>query len=280
VPAVTKEDAINVLKINDVAPKWQERILAVANLPINRTDIMAAYQAGTIDEREVEERLRDLRYSPADARMMTKFIVVKGTQQAIQSSGGWTRRKIVTAYRDGLIRRFDAEQLMSRIDLNAEKIRQLLDDADLLRSAESKRKCLGAVRKRMLIGDIDTREATTAVQALGVDVLQAEDLVKGWYCEQLSRAKEPTVKMLSDWTVKGLITVPEFNRRLTNLGYLDDDAQRIIAALTIDEARRRQEAAAKALKERMAFMQKVIKDYEKKIKELEKKLKELGGGDK
>jgi hypothetical protein len=268
--AVSKEMALQVLKINDIAPAWQERLLAISHLPVNQTAIKAAYVAGVIDEAEVRERFKDLKYNQADAEMLTRFVIQSGRQALVASSGTWTRRATGRAYQEGTISRADADRLLTRGVPDPVMRQTILDDQDLLRAAKSRQKCIKGIHRRMMTGEFSGEQAYNALSDLGLDRLQAEDLMRGWHCERASRSKEPTVNMLKQWAVNGIIGAGELLRRLGNLGYTDYDAQAIAASLNVDQARKARDAAIKEMEKKKKELEKAIKELEKRKKEMEK----------
>lgn len=257
----TEADLKFMMKIQEVQPGFRDRIKEIAYLPINRTDIMAAFTAGTMSEAEVYERFQDLGYNPVDAQAMTRMLVVKAQGQLQSSMGAWTKRKIMREYVGGSLTREDANKLLSRTVLDSFTRVDALDDADLIRKAMGRNKCIASIRKRYLIGEFDDAQAKRALIAMRVDVLTADDLVEAWACERITRAKEPTVKMLTDWVWRGIIDWAEMDRRLRNLGYSAADTERIRVSTDLD------------LREKQTKEQRAEADYQYKIRERGKKAK-------
>ena len=144
--------------------------------------------------------------------------------------GAWTRRKIVKEYVDGTIDRDEADKLLARTVKAKQRRTDALDDADLIRNARGRKACIQAIRRRYLLGELDDRQGTKALTDLGLAGLTAIDFIGTWKCERISRRKEPTVKQLVDWLYWGIIDLNEMRRRLKNLGYSDDDAERILTS--------------------------------------------------
>lgn len=249
--AFTIEDAKLLYKLDEIPAGFRDRLIQTSYVPINRTDIMAAYVAGSMPEAEVFERFQDIGYSQADAKALTEFVKVKSEQQIQGSMGAWTRRRITTEYVAGSIDRDEAERLMSRTVKDQAKVGAALDDADTIRRALARKQCIKAMKKRFMNGEFDTMGVRVELLNLGLNVSVAQTLIEGWACERNSKHKEPTVKMLTDWALKGLITVQQFRDRLLNLGYSGEDADRIIRMADIEERERMaKEAAARAEKAR------------------------------
>lgn len=259
--AFTRQNALDLLKIQEVPAKFRERILEVAYLPINRTDILAAHKAGTMDDAEVEQRFMDLGYSPADANTLMRFTRQKSRRETAAAMGAWTQRRIIKEYIAGNVTFTEADGLLSRTVIDGPLRIKALEDADVIRGAQGKGKCIAAFKKRYLMGEFDEQQVTNRLIALGVDVHVADELVRTWGCEKGSRRKEPTVQMLQGWVYDGIITWAEMDRRLRNLGFTPEDAARIRVKTDIDNRRKRVKEARSE------------DDYAYKIRERGKKAK-------
>ena len=233
--AFTAANALDLLKIQEVPAGFRQRMLEIAYVPINRTDIIAMRKAGTMDEAESVERMMDLGYSPADAKVQATFITMKVAREEQASMGAWTQRRIIKEYIGGTVTEDDAFKLLGRTVLDPWQRREALKDADLIRSAQSRAKCIKGVRRRYFTGQIKGAEAVQWLQAYGLDQAVIDEMVAGWQCERDSKSKEPTIQMLTSWVSKGIITWDQFGERLTNLGYTKDDVQRIRIATDIDD---------------------------------------------
>lgn len=244
----TKDNAQFLMKIQEVPPLFRDKLLEMSYLPINLTQIQAAYVSGSMDLEEVGQRLQDYGYSPKDAVALTEFTRVKGEQQNAQAAGVWTRRRIARGYKDGELSHQDATRLLSRTITDPNRIKQTLDDVDLVRSAEARKMCIKGIKRRFLVGEFDTVTASKLLVNLRLDFLQASDLIDNWDCEKMTRRKEPTIKILSDWVYWGIITLDELGRRLTNLGYSDEDVIRLRISIDgNDRLRKKREAESQII---------------------------------
>lgn len=252
----TEEQAKFMMKIQEVQPGFRDRLMRIAYLPINRTDIMSAYTAGTMSKDEVYERFQDLGYIAEDAQAMTDMLVTKAAGQLQSSLGAWTRRRINREYIDGTITHAQADRLLSRTVLDAQVRGDALDDADTIRSAKKRAACIKGVKRRYYTGEFNSNTARLRLMALGLEQAVIIELLDGWECERSSKSKEPTIAMLTSWVTKGIITWDQFGRRLSNLGYTDDDVLRIRQATDLD-------ARDKAARENQATLDKAAAKNEK-----------------
>lgn len=261
----SEADLIFMMGIQEVQPRFREKLKAVAYLPINRTDIMAAVTAGTMGGLEAYERFQDLGYSPVDARAMTDMLLVKVEGQLQSSMGAWTRRKINTQYIQGAITRQEADTLLSRTIVDEDVRKGALDDSDTVRQALGKGSCIKGVKRRYYTGEYNSNTARLKLAGLGVELGVADTLLSGWTCERESRSKEPTVQMLVSWVNKGIITWDQMGTRLMNLGYTQEDANRIRVSTDIDARQAQNKAAVIAADKAEKNREKVLAKAEKDV---------------
>lgn len=241
-----KERLRKVLKEADYPPGLIEHLIAIAFLPINRTDLLTGIKNGTLDKPELIERLRDLGYShepvvgggPTDAERLADIMFDQAARQLINATGQWTPRKIATEYRKGAIRRDVAADLLGRFLKTPEQIESVLTDSETLMKAERVAACVKGIHRRFLVGEFDKDECLLLLGTVGVDPTPAEELASKWLCERTSRRREPTVMMLRAWAENGIITAENLLARVKRLGYSEDDAVRIVQSAALDFARR------------------------------------------
>lgn len=246
--AVDAELVKATLKQNDVAPGYVDRMIAISYNVLTRTDLLTFYSNGSMDKQEVIERLQDTGYNLADAtRIADAWELEKANRQANRSRV-WSRTNILKHYRRGSITAQYADDLLSRTIPDANERAQILIDADNLRASDRLDKCIRAVRKRYMSGDIDDQAARDQLRALEVDPRHILPIVDGWVCERQSAEKQPTLAMLSDWLERGIINIDQYQTRLGGLGYRPLDVQRITAEVVSDITERRARQAAAAAK--------------------------------
>jgi len=119
------EDVLTVLRIQDVAPYWRPRLLALAHDPYTRVDVRRMYELGAVTEEELVKAYRALGYATeediqrlkqliGDPKVAERLFVgrvealIKWTVlEAVDDARGEARRAIRDTYINGLI---DAEQ--------------------------------------------------------------------------------------------------------------------------------------------------------------------------
>jgi len=252
VKAVAAEDVKKALQVDDYAPAWVERMMAVSYNTITRTDLLQWYVNGSIERAELIERLMDTGYNEADATEIVRNWDFEVANRRSNRARTWTRDRIVKAYVAGTLDRIDAMKLLLKTIPDPAEVTDVLDEADLIRLTQQRDKCIRSWRARYMKGEFDLATIKRQLRLMGLDELQADNLADGWLCELTSRSKVQSLTVLSRWYRRGLIDLPDIRRRLLNLQYTAADAERAIYNMVLTEQERRTAQAKSALKERIA----------------------------
>ena len=240
--AVTETEILHALAVNDVLPFWASRLLAISRPPLTRVDVRRAYDINSITLEEVEEAFRDLGYSEANVQRLTKFTDDLKKRGDLRRFARLTPATVTRLYRDRTLSRDEASRLLSAVLFSPSQIASALEQSDLQAGAIARKKCLAAVRKRFMLGDIEQRQLFDRLRDIGLDNTQANVTAKEWACEIRYKAKEASASQLCVWFKDGLISTEQYLVRLMRIGYTPEDAERIATVCEVD----RQMAIAKA----------------------------------
>jgi hypothetical protein len=273
--AVTQEDARKVLQINDVAPAFVDKLIAVSYSPLTRVDVRRAYEIGVLTAEDVKRAYLDLGYDEKNATTLTAFTVRDVERKEARAVKVWSLAAIASAYEAGTIDvsfAFAKARLLLPSDAATE---QFLFDVDAKRKANVRKKCLAAARKRFMTGEFNYLQAQGIVDNIIGDYQRAVDIVNGWDCERSGRRKEVAAGTLCKWLGQGLIDVPTLVNRLGNLGYTSEDATRMMASCGQDIFERERKAAIAEARRQKSELDKRLRELRDAIAAREKKLKEL-----
>jgi len=281
-PVVTVDDVRRVMEINDVAPNWVDRLIAISYHPITRTDAVDSYHSGAIDRNQLLTFMLDNGYAPDNAERLVQIQEVKRARRLSNLSGVWTIRKVLSAYKRGEINGLKADDLLRPLIADPGQRQLQLQGAQDELDSQTRGEAIKALQRAYFVAAIEEPQARDQLRQLGMDDFQAERLVMGWDAKRRGRFREPSAKMVIDWMRLGVITPEVAHVRLTRLGYERPDVDRMVwQGMVVHGDRLRAEADRAEAK-----MRRIIKDardahragtdaLEKRRKELEKQLKEL-----
>lgn len=273
--AVTPEMVRAALKIDDKAPAWLDRLVAISYRPLTRTDTKRAYELGVLDLPQVTKAYEDQGYNRRNAEILTRYTEVEGRRWIAGQVGVWTLAKVGAAYKAGTIPARVAIEKAQQFLPSLLAAQQFVIDIDEARESDRKLACLKALKRRYMVGEFDFVGLQSEMLTIIDDVTAAASHARAWECERSSRRKEVPARSLCKWLAQGIITQAQYLTRLGNLGYTQDDAVRMLASCGQDIFEKEKARAIREAKSRLDEYRKRIAEAEKKYKELQKKLAKL-----
>lgn len=225
-PAYTeRKDVEDALKADDLPQFWIDRLLEISFRPLTRVDTRRAFEIGAIDKAKVLKNYKELGYTDEAADDLTEFAVQQRDRKFL-------RHKAVRLFAHGEITGEDFAEWMKSDGASEDALHKAIDRSRLLARQHQLSECIKALRKRFFEGDLTDAETRVELIDLGHTHNKAEELLKEWQCTKSSRGKQASLTQLCNWYENGTIDAPEYQRRLLNLGWKADDADRIIKVCT------------------------------------------------
>jgi hypothetical protein len=274
-PVAMPTDIARALTVNDMSPTFVPWLMALAYVPMTKTDAVRAYEIGYFNDDQLYHVMRDNRHDEVTARTMVGFYNQQRNRRLSNSSGVWTIRKILKAFKEGTLTSDEAFAQLHPLMSDVRQRQQALDGADREVKAERMGRWIKVYRRAYFVGEASDVRTRTDLTNLGLDPKRIDDLLDEWYSDKVGRYREATAGKLIKWAVLNIISADELYKRLRTLGYSDIDANRMIY-----------EAMDRQNKQTVNEINKIVKDLEKRFKdkaqarkatrdELEKRLKEL-----
>lgn len=268
---VTEKEIRDALQQQDIPPFWIERFLAVSFNPLTRVDVRRAFDIGVLRREDVKAAYQFRGYDDQNAETLTEF----AERNKVKRGSGLPPAR---AYVSGLVGESEFRDGIGRLGYDEEQSTEVLDNLQGLAEIELRKKCVPAIRRRFLDGELDNEEARVEVDGWINDPRQSERILAGWKCEREARGKRLPLGRLSSMFRDGIIDSTELFERLLKLGYEGDDAGKIINQLEGALERDASKRDAAALKKRKAAEEKERKAAEaranKEKQTLEKSIKQ------
>jgi len=250
------------LQQQDILPYWIPRLLEVSFRPLRLVDVRRAFFDGSIGLDEVRKAYEAGGYSDENADILTRHLL-KQKILTLQNS------KPIKAYSVGMITAAELATQLGELGFDRDQIQYGIGLARHEMSKAKRKACSQGVKKRLMRGEFNAQDAKERLLDLGLDLDQAEWLAEGWACERASRGKEFSGAQLCTMYDRGLISGPEFIRRLEQVGWSRDDAVRLFTVCAQDLDRARRLADIKASREREKELEKARRQAEKDQKKIE-----------
>lgn len=273
-PVTFDEDELRyALTINDNSPTFIDKLVAIQYRPITNTDASRMYELGYITDEQFKWRVVANGYTETDAEVMVGFYKAQRTKRLSNDTGVWTGRKIISAFKDGLITREQADSLLAEKIVDPAIREQTLNYAYFEMETDTKRIQQKALKKRYMFGQLSNDMLRGELEKINVSPVAIASLVERWEAEKFGRAREPRVAEICKWFNAGYIGIDEYWFRLDLMGYDGSDIQRIIGTCTNEHAAKKaKEAAAEAIKLRKES-ERLMRNERNDLAEQLKKLK-------
>lgn len=274
VDKVTVQDIAKVIQINDMAPDWVNRLLAISYSPLTRVDARRAFEVGDLTADELEEAYLDLGSSPKNAKTLRKFAETTSGPIRAKKLGHASTSEVLEWYRSYVISRETAAQLLEKSGIKPDAVGTYLETEDNRLIAKDRKAQISALKSRYMKGEFSVSQATDQLLRAGVDNGRIGDLLFTWSNLRDARYKSPTVGMLCKWWSNGYITISEYQRRVENLGFTLEDASRIIQSCQQQDSERKQAEAEKLAKLAQQSREKQIRELRRIEREQKAAVKE------
>lgn len=137
---------------------------------------------------------------------------------------------ILERYEIGVIDRNAASREMAQFGVAASRIDRMLTKFDSQLELRATADCVRAIKQRYLLGEIDAVQAGNQLIHRGITKERADKFTDWWECEKSAVGKTVPTQHLVGWMERGVLAPEEHVKRLTRIGYTEEDARQ----LTID----------------------------------------------
>lgn len=214
--AINSSELNMLLRALDIMPFWRAKLSRIAYRRVTRVDIRRMYKMGIITVNDVYKAYMELGYTPRDAKRMTDFTV----QWALPKHASITRSDILTAYKNRMIDRVEASQLLENMGEDYFHRGFMLDAVDYkkgLELTELQIKGIGNLYKRHAI---DNDKARADLLLLDLPSDEVDSLMTEWYYELKAQIpRHWTTAQTLGFVKEGLISEERGRHELGNIGY-------------------------------------------------------------
>lgn len=277
------------LGINDYAPIWRKRLMAVSYSPLTRTDAQRAFAIGAIDDKELKSTFMDEGYNDENATILVRFTKRLVDRQRRAAAGIPGPKDFIRQYVNGTISRRELRNRLEDFGWEASTVADALKGAAAKRDSRRHEAHIERIRVGYLRREIDTQVATRELSAVGLEPIDISYLLDLWSTKLASKAKLPQAAQLCRAYGRGLISFDEYTKKLIQLGYTPQDVETISGLCAeewdektlkklraeLEKAQKKQESQKKEQQKRQEKEAKERqKEIERERKEAEKKRKE------
>lgn len=254
----------------DILPFWVDKLLDVSYTLPTRVDIRRGYRVGVYTEQDVREQYIKRGYDDKTVDALVRFAT-------FEKRSSWANNKYVAKYAKGQLTEQELKDVLTRFGATQDAIDFAVITGKYQQRADRRDKCLRAIRRRVFLGELTKAETEQEIQALGLDVITAGELMAKYFCERDAASRELTLRQVLALFNEQVIDSAELFTRLINLRYSPADATVLVERVSkqlqrkIDDAERKRlekerKAAERAAREAVRNTQKGEKNRERTAK--------------
>ncbi len=215
-----------LLKIQDIAPFWQERILETSfNLP-TRVDVRRMYVAGLLTQQEVYDLYQQRGYNPEWAEKLTQL----ADSDKLHSGRDLSKTMIEKAYEEGIIKYQEALTLLIEMRYDTNEAEIIMDLIDRKLSNNELRDRLSLLKSQFIRGIIDEESYRSALDDLNILSDKRDLIILNAKRERLTKQKLASTTDLKTFFKKQLLSEAEIRTELVKSGYSEELAGLFIAS--------------------------------------------------
>lgn len=199
----------------EIPPYWRDKLTAIAYMPLTRVDVRRMHDMGVLTDEELKKSYMDLGYNEENAIRMTEFTVRynRGKEKEL------TRGQLLQGYRDKLIPRKDAMELLMQTDYNAAQVEYFLTLEDYKEQKEYQDDMIDNIKDRFINNLLEDFEARKQLNNLNLPAIQVDLLMDKWKIRQFTARKVPSKSDLDKFYRNKIIDEDTYRTEMRRLGY-------------------------------------------------------------
>lgn len=268
---------LKALGVNDYAPFWRDKLMAISYAPLTRTDLYRAFEIGSIDAAELNKGYQDNGYTPENAKILVKFASQLKKNALRARAGVPGPKQWISQFKEFLLPQVILEDRLSEYGWDMALINQAVDGAKQARSDATDAGQLIGLQRQYLRQEITIQDVTVDLSQRGFSPKEITELVDRWEMSRTQKPKLRTAAQLCDAFNRGFLDQNTYAKRLVGLGYTAAEAKQIadICEDKDDEKQNKKQTAEleKAERQRKAQQKEIESRQNKARTEAEKQAK-------
>ena len=220
---IDEETLKQLLAAQDVMPGWRDALIAISYRPYTRVDIRRMHDVGVLDDEEVYQAYLQLGYDPDKAANMTEFTIRlnRPDPNELDDLEGLTRASVINAYKDGLVTRQQAEELLKLEGIGEVARDVFLTVAELDIDRDERKDEVDTLMTEFENGVKSNLEVRIALNGLPLSTLENEKAQLKLRKISAKKVKLPSKADLDKLFKNALIDADDYEDQLERIGYPD-----------------------------------------------------------
>ncbi len=214
----------NLLKAQDYAPTWRDKLEAISYNPLTRVDVRRMRELGLLDKGSVKKAYFDDGYSEENASRLAEFV----ERDVLDNYTGKTKSQMLTLFRHGVVTESELRTYLIHAQVPQEFIDVLIKVEQDLAKAERRDRRFRAIEQQYKRGIIVEAVAMTRLLLAGFTASDAADILLVWLEDKIAHQQRITIRDLKAAFNQGIIHEDKFRSELVERNFQADDIEILI----------------------------------------------------
>lgn len=215
-------DILNELfKTVEIPPFWREKLTNIAYHPYTRVDAKRMHALGVLDDTKLYWAYRDLGYDDEKAQNMTVWAILDNQE----TTKDLTKSEILTGYKDDIIPRNKAANMLFEIGYDQEESEYYLTKIEADKAKELQKEAIETIREAYIGIFADRQTTLQQLNGLNLKGSQIQNLMTKWDLEIERGKQHPTKADVANFFVAGIIKPEKYKEYMRKLKYSEADIQ-------------------------------------------------------
>jgi hypothetical protein len=212
---LSQKELEELIKINDMAPHYVDKLIKIAYAPYTRVDIRRMFDYGILNREQVKKAYKDIGYDEEHAENLTKFT----EKEVLQRDLDLSKTEIVSLYNSGTLNKPDAIKNLLKLGYDSQESELVLKLEEVKAEQKLKDRDKKVISNLYYYGKITRPEAEKQLNTLNLSEREKVLTLSEVEARIREKHKNPTKADLEQWFKKGLIGQSEFIAEMLTLGY-------------------------------------------------------------
>uniref|UniRef100_A0A6M3LCZ5 Uncharacterized protein n=1 Tax=viral metagenome TaxID=1070528 RepID=A0A6M3LCZ5_9ZZZZ len=212
---ITRDELDLLFRAVEIPKFWREKLTAMTFVPFTRVDVRRMHELGVLTTEELVQAYQDIGYDGEKAVKLAEFTI----RYNAQGDNSLTRSAVLTSYREDLISRGDALDLLEVQNLSRDAADFYLTMEDYKIATENIRLHTDTLKDRFLLGVDGEATTRSSLNKLGLRGSKIDALVDNWKVDQYKYEALPSKAELSELLITRVISEGQWREIMSRHGY-------------------------------------------------------------
>ncbi len=212
---ITQEEVEDIFDFNEIPDFWRDKLQSTSYQQYSRIDIRRMHKAGVLKDTDLIPSFKTLGFDDEKAAQMASYTI----QYNNASYRDLSQAQVIKAYRNSMISRDDAHDLLATLNFDEVTMEWLLSSADWDEQLEIQTIYVSSIQKRYLDALLGENETRAALMKLNLPGARIDALMEKWKPDRITERKMPSKTDLDKMYRGKIIDADTYKSEMYKLGY-------------------------------------------------------------